>query len=154
LEVVDAVGARDHALEGGRDEAAHEIGVRTDVGRRHRHDRDVALRVLPDAERTNRLEPGDEDDEARHHRQYGPLDEQIGEVHQLSSGFGVGSFAGRIELFTRTAAPFRSLNTPDVTTTSPGFNPERTDTWSPRPAPSFTKRCWTPTYGLPPGPLS
>ena len=43
---------------------------------------------------------------------------------QLSSGFGAGSLDGCTLLFTRTAAPLRSLNTPDVTTSSPGFTPE------------------------------
>ena len=35
LQVVDAVGARDDALERRRDESADEVRVRADVGRRH-----------------------------------------------------------------------------------------------------------------------
>ena len=39
---------------------------------------------------------------------------------------GIGLLAGRTLLFTVTAAPLRSLNTPDVTTSSPALIPERT----------------------------
>ena len=128
LHVVDAVGAGDHALERRRDEAAHEIGVRADVGGRHLDDRDVAARVLPHAQRADRLQPGDQDHQVDDDRQDRPLDEEIGELHQLSSGFGVGLFAGCTLLLTWTAAPLRSLNTPEVTTSSPGLRPETTAT--------------------------
>ncbi len=94
LHVVDAVGAGDHALERRRDEAAHEVGVRADVDRRHADDGDVAARVLPDAQRADRLQPRDQDDEVDDDREDRPLDEEIGELHQLFSGLGAGLFAG------------------------------------------------------------
>ena len=47
---------------------------------------------------------------------------------QLSSGFGAGLLPGCTLLLTSTAAALRSLNTPDVTTSSPGFTPEITPT--------------------------
>ena len=81
LHVVDAVGAGDHALERRRDEAAHQVGVRADVGRRDADDRDVAARVLPDAQRADRLQAGDQDDQVDDDRQDRPLDEEIGEPH-------------------------------------------------------------------------
>ena len=128
LEVVDAVRARDHPLERRRDEAAHEIRVGAHVGGGHRDDRDVAAGILPHAERPDRLEPGDQDDETDHHGQHGPANEEIGEFHQLSSGFGAELFDGRILLLIRTEAPFLSLKTPEVTTSSPAVRPETTAT--------------------------
>ena len=44
-------------------------------------------------------------------------------------------------LLTWTAAPLRSLKTPEVTTVSPDLTPEDTATWSPREAPILTN-CW------------
>jgi len=126
LHVIDAVGARDHALERRGDEAAHEIGVGADVDRGHADHRDVAARILAHAQRANRLQPGDQNHQVDDDRENGPLDEQVGESHQLFSGFGAGLFAGRTLLFTSTAAPLRSLKTPEVTTSSPGLRPETT----------------------------
>ena len=126
--VVDAVGAGDDAFERRGDEAAHEVGVRADVDRRDPDDRDVAARILPDAQRADRLQPGNQDDEVDDDREDRPLDEEIGESHQLSSGFGFGLFAGWTLLLICTAAPLRSLNTPDVTTSSPALTPETTAT--------------------------
>ena len=88
LDVVDAVGARDDALERRGDEAAHEVGVRADVDGRHRDDGDVAARILPHAQRADRLQPRDQDDEVDDDREDRPPDEEVGELHQLSSGFG------------------------------------------------------------------
>jgi len=48
--------------------------------------------------------------------------------HQLSSGFGAGLLPGWTSLLTRTAAPLRSLKTPEVTTSSPAETPETTAT--------------------------
>ncbi len=129
--IVDAVRARDHALERRRDEAAHEVRVRADVHRRHRDDGDVGARELPHGQRADRLEPRDEDDEAHDRREDGPPDEDVRELHQLSWGFGDGLFPGWTLLFTRTAAPLRSLKTPEVTTSCPSSRPETTATWSP-----------------------
>ena len=61
LDEVDAVGAGDDALERRRDEAADQVGVGADVGRRDAHHRDVAARILADAEGADRLQPGDQD---------------------------------------------------------------------------------------------
>ena len=83
-----------------------------------------------------------------------PLDEEIGELHQLFSGLGAGLFAGRTELLICTAAPLRSLKTPEVTTSSPGLTPDSTATWSPRAGPSLTNCCRTPRYGFPSSPFS
>jgi hypothetical protein len=55
LHVVDPVGARDDPLERRGDEAAYEVRVRTDVRGGHLDNRDIAARILPDAERSNRL---------------------------------------------------------------------------------------------------
>ena len=56
LHVVDTVRAGDDALERRRNEPAHEIGVGADVSRRDADDRDVAARVLPHAQRADRLQ--------------------------------------------------------------------------------------------------
>ena len=141
ITAIDAVGAGDHPLERRGDEAADEIGVGTNVHRGHADHRDVAARVLAHAQRTDRLQPRDEDDEVDDDGEDRPPDEEIREAHHRFSGVGVRSFAGRTLLFTWTAAPLRSLNTPEVTTSSPGFSPSMTATWSPRDAPTFTN-CW------------
>ena len=96
LHVVDAVGAGDHALERRGDEAAHQVGVRADVDRRDPDDGDVAARILPDAERADRLQPGDQDDEVDDDREDRPFDEQVGESFMSAVlGFGrAGLFAG------------------------------------------------------------
>ncbi len=78
---IDPVGAGNDALERRRDEAAHEVGVRADVGRRHGDVGKVAARVLPDAQRTDRLQTGDEDHQADDHRQDGAADEEVCEFH-------------------------------------------------------------------------
>src|SRR5262249_17800238 len=102
-----------------------------------------------DTERVDRLQPGDENHEADDDRQHRTLDEQIGEFHQLFSGLAAGLLDGLTLLFTRTAAPLRSLNRPEGTTSSPALMPEITGTWSPRAAPSLTT-CWrTPRYVWP-----
>ena len=128
LHVVDAVGAGDDTLERRRDEAAHQVGVRAHVDRGDANDRDVAARILPHAQRADRLQPRDQDHEIDHDREHGPLDEKIGELHQLFPGLGAASLAGRTALLICTAAPLRSLNSPDVTTSSPGFTPVSTET--------------------------
>ena len=58
-------------------------------------------------------------------------------LHQLFSGFGAGLLPGWTVLLICTAAPLRSLNTPEVTTSSPGLTPESTATWSPRDGPEL-----------------
>src|SRR5262249_33965935 len=144
LHVIDAVRARDHALERRRDEPANEIGVRADIRGRDGDDGDVAPRVLPHAQGPDRLHAGDQDDEVDDDGQNRPLDEQIGELHYRFSGVGFGSLAGVTLLFTSTAAPLRSLNTPELTTMSPGLRPDTIATWSPRVGPTVTNCCRTP----------
>src|SRR5262249_1787396 len=144
LHVIDAVGTRDHALERGGDEAPHEVGVRADVDGRDRDDGRVAPRVLADGERADRLQPRDQDHEVDADREDRPLDEEVGEFHQLSSGLGAGLLPGWTLLLTWTAAPVRSLKTPDVTTCSPFFSPERTAIWSPRDGPRLPNSWRTP----------
>ena len=75
LHVVDAVGARDDALERRRDETAHEVCIRADIRRRHANDGNIAPRILPDAQRADRLQPRDEDDEVDDDREDGSSDE-------------------------------------------------------------------------------
>src|SRR5881397_3767025 len=52
-----------------------EIGVRAHVDGRDLDHRDVAARVLPHRERTDRLQAGDQDDEVHDHGEDGTLDE-------------------------------------------------------------------------------
>ena len=92
LHVVDALGAGDDPLQGRRDEAAHEVGVRADVGGRDADDGEVAARVLAHVERADRLVTRQQDDEVDDHRQHGPADEEIGEFH---GGNGNGSLTGK-----------------------------------------------------------
>ena len=67
---------------------AHEVGAGPDVGGRHADDGDVAARVLAHAQRADRLEPGDQDHQVDDDGEDRPADEDVGELHQLSSGFG------------------------------------------------------------------
>ncbi len=126
LHVIDAVGAGDHPLERRRDEAADEVGIRADVRRRDADDRDIAARVLADAQGADRLEAGDQNHQADDDREHRAPDEDVGEPHQLFSGFGAGLLAGRTLLLITTAAPLRSLKTPEVTTSSPALRPDAT----------------------------
>src|SRR5439155_21212539 len=126
LDVVDAVGAGDDALERRRDKAANQVGIGAHVSGGYLDDRDVAARVLPHGERADGLEPGDQNDQVDDHCQDRPPDEKIRDRHQLSSGLGEGLLPGCTSLFTRTEAPLRSLKTPEVTTSSPDLTPEST----------------------------
>jgi len=141
LQVVDAVGAGDDPLEGDGDEPPHEVRVRPDVGGRHPDDGHVAARELADAQGPDRVQARDQDDEVDDDGQDRPPHEEIGEFHQLSSGRGAGLFEGCTSLLTSTAAPWRSLKTPEVTTSWPGWSPVSTATWSPRASPICTN-CW------------
>jgi hypothetical protein len=86
LDVVDAARGRDRALERRGDEAAHQIGARSDVDRRHGDRGRLDLRVLPDVERADRLHPGDQDDQVDHQREDRTLDEEVGELHAALTG--------------------------------------------------------------------
>ena len=83
LDVVDAVRSRHRALDRSSDKSPNEFGVSADVNRGHRDRGDVAARVLPHIQRLHRLQTGDEDDKANHHRQHRPFDKQIGKFHFL-----------------------------------------------------------------------
>ena len=67
-----------------------------DVGGRHADDRDVAARVLAHAQRADRLEPRDQDDEVDDDRQHRPADEEVGEacISVVLGLAGPGLFAG------------------------------------------------------------
>src|SRR6185436_17407253 len=110
------------------DEAAHKIRGCADIDRRNADYSHITSRVLPHAQRANRLHSRNYDHQTDNDRQYRALDEDVCDSHQLSSGFGCGLLPGWTWLFTRTAAPLRNLKTPEDTTSSPGFNPEITAT--------------------------
>src|SRR6266567_3713706 len=61
LHVIDAVGARDHTLQRGGDEAANQVRVGAHVHRRDLHHRDITTRILTDAQRTYRLQTCNQD---------------------------------------------------------------------------------------------
>ena len=75
LHVVDAVGAGDHALDRRGNESADQVGVRADVYGRDLHHGDVAARILPHAQRANRLQAGDQDHQVDDDRQNRTLNE-------------------------------------------------------------------------------
>ena len=127
LEEVDAVRAGDGALERRRDEATHEVRVGTDVRRGDDDVGHVAARKLAHYQRTDGLQPRDQNHEVDHHREDGAADEEVGQFHEFA-GVGVALFDGCTLLLTVTAAPGRSLKAPEVTTSSPGFNPDTTPT--------------------------
>ena len=81
------------------------------------------FRVLADGQRTDRLQSCCQDHQTDDNRQDGSPYEQISKLHQLLPGFGAGLLSGRTWLLIWTAAPLRSLNRPDVTTSSPGLTP-------------------------------
>ena len=128
LHVVDAVGAGDDALERRGDEAAHQVGVGADVDRRDADDGDVAARILADAQRADRLQPGDQDHQVDDDREDRPLDEEIGELHQLSSGFGRAVVAGLhlvVDLHGRAVAQLEHAGGHDLVA---GLTPDSTAT--------------------------
>ena len=86
LDVVDAVGGGDRALERRRDEAAHQIGAGADVGGAHRDGRALELGVLAHVERADRLQAGDDDHQVDDDREDRPADEDVGEFHGAVSG--------------------------------------------------------------------
>ena len=89
LDVVDAVGGGDDALERRRDEAAHEVGVRAHVDGGDGDGGVLAARVLADVQRADRLHAGDHDDEVHDDRDDRAADEEVGELHGAFSRSGV-----------------------------------------------------------------
>src|SRR5204863_7337480 len=67
------------SLKPGRKNTADQVRIRSDGDMCHRDCGDVAARMLATIDRLHRLQAGDENDEADHHRQHRPLDEKIGE---------------------------------------------------------------------------
>src|SRR5579883_1837824 len=82
LHVVDAVSAGDHPLDGRSNEAAHQVRVGADVDGRHLDDGDVAARILPHAQGTDRLQPGDQDNQIDDNGQDGPSYEEVCKLHR------------------------------------------------------------------------
>ena len=82
LNVVDAVRAGDDSLERRGDVAANKIGVRSDVNGLDGHHGDITARILPDVQRLDGDQPGDEDQQVDDHREHGPLDEEVGNLHE------------------------------------------------------------------------
>ena len=78
LQVIDAIGGRDRALERGGDKPAHQLCARAHVNRLHAYRSDVAPRILPDVERRNRLQPGDNNHEADDQCEHWPANKEIG----------------------------------------------------------------------------
>src|SRR5581483_10591920 len=85
LHVVDPVSAGDHALERSRDEASYQVSVGADVRRRDLDDCDVAARILTHAQRSDRLQPGNQDHQIDDDCKDRPFDKQISEFHRLPS---------------------------------------------------------------------
>src|SRR5207245_7454965 len=103
LDVVDAVGGRDHALERRGDKTPHQLRVGAHVGGGHRDGGIFAAWILPHVERADRLHAGDGDGEADHDRDDRASNEQIREVHHLSVGWGAIWALGARWFFTTTA---------------------------------------------------
>ena len=78
LDVIDPVRGRDRAFEGRGDKAADQFRIRADVNGRHRDRRDIAARILAHIDRFHRLQTGDENDKADHHREDRTANKKIG----------------------------------------------------------------------------
>ena len=85
LDVIDAVGGRDGALQRGGDESAHQIGVGADIDGGDGDHRVLAAGILADIERADRLQPGNDDHEVDHQCEDGTADKKIGEFHGSDS---------------------------------------------------------------------
>jgi hypothetical protein len=70
LDIVDAVGGGDGALQGGGNETTYQIGAGTDINGGHCHCGVFAARILADIEGADRLQTGDSDQQADHQGQY------------------------------------------------------------------------------------
>ena len=136
FDVVDAVRAGDDALQRRGDESAHKVRVRSHIGRLDGDDGDVAARVLPHVEAANRLQTRQQNDQVDHGRHdQRRMNKSVNFMPFLRrrssymfGGFGLASLPGWTLLLTSTAAPPRSLNTPELTTSSPSLTPEMTVT--------------------------
>ena len=81
LHVVDSVSAGDDALQRCRDKAADQVRVGAHVNRRDLHHGDVAARILPDAQRADGLQPGNQNHQVDYDREDRPLDKKISKLH-------------------------------------------------------------------------
>jgi hypothetical protein len=81
FDIVDAVGRGDGPLQRGGDKSAHQIRTGADINRGDRDHGIVAAGVLADIEGSNRLQAGNDDQEADHQRQHGSADKGIGYFH-------------------------------------------------------------------------
>ena len=79
LQVIDAIGRRDRALQWRSDETAHQVCAGSDVNRPHGNRGVFAAGILPNVQRLDRLKAGDHDDKTDHHRQYRSPDENVSE---------------------------------------------------------------------------
>jgi hypothetical protein len=83
LHVFDAVGRGDGALQRRGDEAAHQVGVGADVDGGDGDRGVLAARVLAHVEGADRLQAGDDDDQADHQGEDGTAYEEVGDVHGI-----------------------------------------------------------------------
>ena len=81
IDIVDPVGARDHALQRSRDVSADQVRIRADIRGAHRDHRHVAARVLADGKNPDGHEPAQQDQEVDDKRQHRAPDKNIGERH-------------------------------------------------------------------------
>ncbi len=80
-QVVDPLRLRDRPFERLRDEAGDGLRVGAVVGRRDGDDGVLRLRELVDRQAEQRAQAEHDDEQAHHHGQHRPLDEDVGEVH-------------------------------------------------------------------------
>src|SRR5260370_38837176 len=97
--------------------------IRPDVDGCHCDRGNIAARILANINRPHRLQAGDENDEADHHREDGTANKKIGKRFHESTGVGFTCDFGAISLLIVTGIPLRSLKTPVLTTSASGFRP-------------------------------
>ncbi len=142
LEEINPVRGRNGLFKRGRDKPADKVRARSYIHGRHRDRGVLALGILPDVQRKERLDAGDDDHQAHDKREHRPPNEKVGQIHgravQELSGVGWSLASGTSVLSISIASPFLNLNTPEVTMTVPASMPEVTATKSPRLVPRRT----------------
>ena len=83
LDVINSIRGGDRSFQWRRDKSAHQFGIGPDVNRIHGDRGDVAARILPNVEGLHRLQSGNQDHEADHHRQHRASNEKIGKRFHL-----------------------------------------------------------------------
>ena len=81
LHVVDTVRAGNDALDRRSDKSANQVRISADINRRDLHHRDVAARILTHTQRSDGLQPGNQDYQAHDDRENWPLYKEIRELH-------------------------------------------------------------------------